>query len=900
MSSKSFVFGREVDLGDALTPDRARALCREARAAQADVDHRPREADLWTLLDALARVWGDPMHPLRVEAQATLPGITGFSAEMIALGLDALASDLLSSEALRKKVRTELRGIPGPLLPGVRFDHDSGTSTQWKPLGVVLHVLAGNVFLGGVGSLLEGLLTGNASLLKMSSDETFFLPLFLKSLSAHDPQGLFTRRIACFVFPSSARDVMDAFKEECDGVVVWGGEQAVRGWRERLPASCRLVVFGPKLSVAVVTKAGMAEHGVEEAARRLADELAIWDQNACTAPQVCFVEGTEHPRALLDALAKACAARQTSLPAGQVDFATACEIRKIRGLQSVREALGEGLLAASPQDLAWTVYTDASPDIATSPLHRTLRIVPFSSAQALREALAPVAPQLQTLGLLTGASEDAAFRESLADAGALRLLPLGAMAGGESDDPHDGAYDLPQLLKLVCHRHEPRWRHVHPDDRASPEARTREIADRLALLERSARRTPLYAERLAHHGPLSLETLERFPRLTRLDLELNMPPAGLGLLAPDAAAPAQFPQAFQGGYVTRSGGSTGEPKFSVYDKDDWDAMMDHGVRVFLAAGLRPGTRLANCFLAGDLYGSFVSFDHINARVGVTTFGFGSAVTGVGLADAWRKFGLDAVMGVPATIVPALRAAHALEPALRIETVVFAGQPMSRVDAQWLRTVLGVNRLSSIIGANDGGQIGYQCEHLEGAFHHAVDEYNYLEFVDDEGRPVPEGTAGRILVTTLRKHRLPLIRYDIGDRGRLVRTGCACGRRSRVFEYLGRADDMVTVGLMNLPLSDLRRAVETAGGAEMQLVIRSDERGESLEVRVERSLPGEGQATHGEKETRAFRDALLVALPVVAARLEEGRLADFQVTLVSPGGIARNLRTGKIAAVLDER
>lgn len=902
MSWDAFVFGRKVTFANALTETDVRALVAEARHVHADVSLRPTEAQTWNLLDALSKAWSDPLFEPRRKALEILPAVTGFSPEMVRLGLDVLARDLLSPAALQKKVSTELQGIPGPLGSGFRYDHSNGTALQWRPLGVVLHVLAGNVFLGSIGSLLEGLLTGNVNILKMSSDETVFLPLFLESLAALDERGIFSRRIAALSFPSSATEVVAAFKNESDGIVVWGGEHAVRGWRDGLPASCRFVVFGPKYSLAVVTAAGLTEQGASETARRIASELAIWDQNACTAPQVCYVEGRSNAKELVKELGMALAAQQTALPAGAIDFQTASEIRKIRGLQEVRQALGSGELTASAIGLQYTAYLDDALDPEASPLHRTLRIVPFERKEDVCQAIRPIGPQLQTLGLLAGAQEELGIRETLADLGGLRLLPLGKMAGGEADDPHDGAYDLPQLLKLVCHRFEDKWRFVHPEDRMDTAARNTDITQRLEMLERAAHQTPLYATRLEKFGKLTLQSLAAFPPLTRQDLEENTPPFGTGLLAPDREAPQDARFALQGGYVTRSGGSTGEPKYSLYDGDDWNAMMEHGVRVFLGTGLRKGDRLANCFLAGDLYGSFVSFDHINVRLGVTTFAFGAAVTGEGILKAWRGFHLNAIMGVPAIIVPALRQAHALDPSFRMEKVVFAGQPMSKADATWLRELLGAKRVSSVIGANDGGQIGYQCEHLSGSVHHAVDEYNLLEFTDDAGKPVPDGEPGQILVTTLRKTRLPLIRYAIGDKGRVLGHGCPCGRTGRIFEYLGRADDVINVGLMNLPVSAVRAAVDSSnetGVTEMQIVARASDKGEVLLLRIESSMAGNGQK--GTHELAAgIKQNVLLGLPIIAKRLAEGALAAFEIEVGPPGSIPRNGRTGKIRGVIDER
>ncbi|MEK7743763.1 MAG: phenylacetate--CoA ligase family protein, partial [Elusimicrobiota bacterium] len=254
-----------------------------------------------------------------------------------------------------------------------------------------------------------------------------------------------------------------------------------------------------------------------------------------------------------------------------------------------------------------------------------------------------------------------------------------------------------------------------------------------------------------------MSDLRKIPILTRAEMEANMPPQGEGL----STGP------WRGGYVTRSGGSTGAPKFSVYDGSDWERMIAHAAEVFRSLGLSPSDRLGNLMMAGDLYGSFVSFDHVNCRLGAASFAFAGTSTPETFVDMWRKFKLNVVEGIPSTLIPFLRRAKRLEPGLRLEKVLYAGSPLGSEDREWLKKSLRARRVASLIGANDGGQIGYQCERLRGALHHSVDDFNLLEIADERGRPVREGEPGRILITSLLKFAYPLLRYDIGDIGRVV-------------------------------------------------------------------------------------------------------------------------------------
>ncbi|MBI5629953.1 MAG: hypothetical protein HY921_03600 [Elusimicrobia bacterium] len=863
--SKSYFFGEWRKGGEPLTAEEAAELCRKAADLRQAVGRYPLDKVLRLLSNVRDR-WRDPSYPRRLKMERELPALTGFSPDMVRLGLDELCW-AFDPEVLRRKMDAELGGTRDGTL-------------SWRPLGVLLHVLAGNVFVGAAGSLVEGLITRNVNVLKMSSSETAFLPELVESLVECDEEGFLSKALAVVQYSSAQADVIAEFKRSVDGIVVWGGEEAVRGYRDGLPARTKLILYGPKLSAAVCTSRGL-EADLEGAARKLAREMSIWDQNACTAPQACYVQGLTGARKLAEALPRALEEEAKILPPGGLELNQAAEIRKIRGVAEIAEARGEGLLKESPQGLDWTVVLDQDQALDPSPLHRTLRIIVFRGLPEVLDRLAELRGYVQTVGLACAEDESAELCRALEDVGVLRMLPLGEMSQGEVEDPHDGSRALPQFMRLVIRR--PRLKAPEPFERLSREEGRELINERLRILLDHARRSPFYARRLTGLEIDSLEDLPKIPVLTRHEMEAGMPPQG------EALATGRW----RGGYVTRSGGSTGVPKFSVYDGPDWERLVSHAAGIFRALGLEPRDRLANFMLAGDLYGSFVSFDHINARLGLATFAFAGSSEPKIFAEVWRKFSINAAQGIPSQLIPFLRQAKALEPALALEKVVYGGSSLAPSDREWLERELKVRRISSVIGANDGGQFAFQCEFQRGGLHHSVDDFNYLEVADPEGRPVPEGETGQILITSLLKHAYPLIRYAVGDQARMTIEPCPCGRRARVLEYLGRADDIVVVGMMNLRFRDMAEALRDFPVSALQLSARNDGGGEWVTIRAESSESGPALAGR-------MREALLGRVEKLKERLAEGFLKDVRVELHRPGSLARNARSGKIKEILDER
>lgn len=875
---KRFIFGEWTQGTMPLTVEEANTICDLADERRREIARYPQDK-IYSLLDKLKEKWADESYAPRQKLLQELPSVTGFSSEMIQLAMSELTS-VLSSELLKKKLKTENRGVSRRQWT---YCDENNTMMRWEPAGIFLHVLSGNVFLVGIGSFLEGLVTGNVNILKMSSGEKVFLPHFLESLVECDTDGVVSRSVAVIDYSSSQTDVMETFKKRVDGIVVWGGEEAVRAYRNDLPARTKVIVYGPKLSVAMVTNDGLREWGPEKVAEKLAFEMAVWDQNACTAPQLCFVEGRDALAALMNAMPESCRKWEHELPPGAAEMNQAVEIQKLRSVAEIAEARGEERLVTSSKNVHWTAYTSRDKTIDPSPLHRTLKLVAYDDMEEVVNEFEKMRGYVQTIGVACGITETLSLSSQLLSAGALRVLELGQMSGGEIDDPHDGSYDLSLFGNYVYARLPSPSPAHHPMDCIAKEDRLEIINERLRELVGVARHSLFYGKRFQGKQVETVADLVTLPVLTREEMESNMLPRSQALSTGD----------WSGGYVTRSGGSTGEPKYSIYDKQDWEMLVSEAVRALKAAGMAPGDRVANCMIAGDMYGSFVSFDHINARLGATTFAFAGHVSPENFLEVWRKFNLNVLQAMPTIIMPLVKVCKQLDKNFKLEKIIFAGTPMSGTDREWLKSNIGVKSICSVIGANDGGQIAFQCTHLMGAYHHVIDDYNYLEILDEKNAPVADGTAGKIVITSLLKKAFPLIRYEIGDAARVVPKACSCGRTNRVIEYLGRSDDAICVGLMNLQYRDVIKSLKQLPISVIQLAAQNSMEGEWLTLRVECE-------NHTEDFREEIKRLVLADQPLFEVRIQEGQMLRFEIVLFRPGEIPRNPRTGKVKLVVDER
>lgn len=344
--------------------------------------------------------------------------------------------------------------------------------------------------------------------------------------------------------------------------------------------------------------------------------------------------------------------------------------------------------------------------------------------------------------------------------------------------------------------------------------------------------------------------------------------------------------------VHASSGTTGKSTvvgYTARDIQTWGRLM---ARCFVACGATPKDMVHNAYGYGLFTGGLGA--HYGAEcLGATVVPMSGGGTRRQVM-LLRDFGSTVVCCTPSYALHLYEAAR--EAGIDFETLplrigIFGAEPWTEemrreIEAKLKIDAMNIYGLSEIMGPG----VGIECTEKKGS--HLMEDHFLCEIVDPvSGEPLPPGQTGELVITTLTKEGIPLIRYRTRDLTSLDTTPCRCGRTfARMGRIAGRSDDMLIIRGVNVfPQQIEALLLETEGLApHYQLVV--DRKGimDTLEVKV-------------EVDERMFSDEIK-NLQRVEAKLEKnikeflGVTAD--VKLVEPRSIERS--EGKAMRVIDKR
>lgn len=339
---------------------------------------------------------------------------------------------LLCPESLEYKLWVETGG----LLSG---DDRPFGRTAAVPLGTLLHITAGNLDGLPAFSVVEGLLTGNVNLLKLPSGDSGLSLALLKLLTDTEPK--LAPYVYVFSIPSSDKASLQALANLSDGIVTWGGDEAIQAMRAMAPAGCKLMEWGHRLSFAY-----LSGEGREEELDELAEHIIQTGGLLCSSCQVIYLDTADLDYArrfcqsFLPVLEQAAACfRQTP---GQAAMAT------LHGYEHRLELAVKGSCAEVFQGRGCSVTVCPDQSLELSPLHGNV-LVKCLPRHQLAAALFPQRGRLQTAGLICPPQEWEELCTLLSQAGVTRITTAAHMSEPFLGECHDGEYPLRRYLRLV-------------------------------------------------------------------------------------------------------------------------------------------------------------------------------------------------------------------------------------------------------------------------------------------------------------------------------------------------------------------------------------------------------------------------------------------------------------------
>ena len=286
-----------------------------------------------------------------------------------------------------------------------------------------------------------------------------------------------------------------------------------------------------------------------------------------------------------------------------------------------------------------------------------------------------------------------------------------------------------------------------------------------------------------------------------------------------------------------SSGTTGKPTVVGYTRKDVATWADLMARSLACAGGRPGDVIHNAYGYGLFTGGLGA--HYGAeRLGATVVPMSGGSTERQLV-LLQDFGARVLCSTPSYALVIAETAEAAGVDLRRSNLaigVFGAEPWSESMRREIEERLGLKAVD-IYGLSEilGPGVACECDTAQAGLHGWEDHFLFEVIDPDTGQRVPEGETGELVITTLTKQALPMIRYRTRDVTRLTTEPCACGRTHlRIRRITGRNDDMLIIRGVNVYPSQIEAVLVGLPGIapHYQLVVTREDSHDHLTVEVE--------------------------------------------------------------------
>ncbi len=402
-------------------------------------------------------------------------------------------------------------------------------------------------------------------------------------------------------------------------------------------------------------------------------------------------------------------------------------------------------------------------------------------------------------------------------------------------------------------------------------------------VRRVAAHVPFYREKFAELGfrPRdihSLADLRRLPFTTSADLRANYP---TGLLA------VHLDKALR---LHTSSGTTGKPKALFFSRKDVDNAAGLCARSFVMAGVTKKDVFQNMMTYGMFTGALVT--HYGAeKVGclVIPAGPGNSERQLMLMQDFRTTFIHLTPSYALYLATFLEK-HGVDPRrdLALRKAFVGAEPYTEGTRRKIEQGLGLDVYNSYgLSEMNGPGVAFECEQKHGM--HLWEDHFLIEIINPAtGEPLKDGEPGELVLTTLTREAMPLLRYRTRDITSIITKPCRCGRtHRRLHRIAGRSDDMLIVRGVNIYPQQIERVLMAQSGVGRNYLIALEGLDE-MTIKVELAEAGfEGQV-----------EQLMKLQSQLAEKLRAEILIKPQVQLLPPGSLP--VSEGKAKRVIDNR
>ena len=342
--------------------------------------------------------------------------------------------------------------------------------------------------------------------------------------------------------------------------------------------------------------------------------------------------------------------------------------------------------------------------------------------------------------------------------------------------------------------------------------------------------SPFYKKRFEENGlkPSDIKTLDdlrKIPFTTKQDLRDTYP---FGI----ASTPLRNCVRLHS-----SSGTTGNPTVILHTQKDLDEWANQVARNLWMVGLRPDDVFQNSSGYGMFTGG-LGFQYGAERLGMLTV---PAAAGNSLRQIKfiTDFGTTALHAVPSYVTRLYEVMkdNRVDPRkdTKLKVLAIGAEPHSEEQRKRIEDMMGVKAYNSF-GMSEmcGPGVGFECKEQNGL--HFWEDYYIVEIVDPETlEPVPDGEIGELVLTTLCREAMPLLRYRTRDLTRVLGRSCPCGRNHvRIDRMRGRSDDMIVLRGVNIfPIQIEKILMQFPELASNYLItLTTDEDNDNMTVEVE--------------------------------------------------------------------